>query len=224
MKLPIHLLSFYYLTSLCIGSSSQQKSIFFPKPVAQKLPQSSNSHGHLFLLRLQLVRRLFFFFLFPFFFFFLPLGFLHRLYPREPTPEWDPIAAYEALAPLHWDAEEFDFGVASEENKPTTEGEEDLQFLLQEELESSEDDAFSWEGADSSEEIGSSSSDDTAAGGNPHQFLKAPMKGSEEGSSSAGERSSSTGNDGSNSGDDDDGGDAPSRSPKRRRNSDTYDW
>ena len=124
----------------------------------------------------------------------------------EPTPEWDPTAAYEALAPLHWDAEEFDFGVASEEDEPMTEGEEDLQFLFQEELESSEDDAFSWEGADSSKEIGSSSSDDTAAGGNPHQFLKAPMEGSEEGSSS------STEDDGSSSGDDDDddGGDAPS--------------
>ena len=110
-----------------------------------------------------------------------------------------------------------------------------LQFLFQEELESSEDDAFSWVGADSSEEIGSSSSDDTAAGGNPLQFLKAPMEGSEEGSSSSGGRSnssteddgnSSTEDDGSSSGDndDDDGGDAPSRSPKRRRCSDTYDW
>ena len=49
---------------------------------------------------------------------------------REPTPEWDPIAAYEALAPLHWDAEEFDFGVVSEEDEPETEGEEDLQFLF----------------------------------------------------------------------------------------------
>src|SRR6185312_3457745 len=139
---------------------------------------------------------------------------------REPTPEWDPTAAYEALAPLHCDAEEFDFGVASEEDEPMTEGEEDLQFLFQEELESSEDDAFSWEGADSSEEIGSSSSDDTAVGENPHQFLKAPMEGSEEGSSS------STEDDNSSSGDDDDdgGGDAPSRSPKRRRCSDTYDW
>ena len=91
---------------------------------------------------------------------------------REPTPEWDPTEAYEALAPLHWDAGEFDFGVVSEEDEPKTKG-EDLQFLFQEELESSEDDAFSWEGTDSSEEIGSSSSDDTAAGGNPHQFLKA---------------------------------------------------
>ena len=104
---------------------------------------------------------------------------------REPTPEWDPTAAYEALAPLHWDAEEFDFGVVSEEDEPETEG-EDLQFLFQEELESSEDNGFSWEGADSSEEIDSSSSDDTAAGGNPHQFLKTPTEGSEEGISSGG--------------------------------------
>ena len=149
---------------------------------------------------------------------------------REPTPEWDPTAAYEALAPLHWDAEEFDFGVASEEDEPTIEGEEDLQFLLHEELESSEDDSFSWEGADSSEEIGSSTSDDTAAGGNPHQFLKAPSEGSEEGSSSSSGQSSSSANDSGNGSsdddddDDDDGGDAPLRSPKRRRHSDTYDW
>ena len=149
---------------------------------------------------------------------------------REPTPEWDPAAAYEALAPLHWDAEEFDFGIASEEDEPETEGEEDLQFLFQEELESSEDDAFSWDGADSSEEIDSSSSDDTAAGDNPHQFLKAPTEGSEEGSSSSGGRNSSSADDSGDGSsdddddDDDDGGDTPSRSPKRRRCSDTYDW
>ena len=147
---------------------------------------------------------------------------------REPIPEWDPTAAYEALAPLHWDAEEFDFGVVSEEDEPETEGEEDLQFLFQEELESSEDDVFSWEGADSSEEIDSSLSDDTAAGGNPHQFLKAPTEGSEEGSSGGGQSSSSDGSgNGSNDdddNDDDDGGDAPSRSPKCHRHSDTYDW
>jgi hypothetical protein len=28
---------------------------------------------------------------------------------QEMTPEFDPIAAYEACAPLHWDAEEWDF-------------------------------------------------------------------------------------------------------------------
>ena len=53
------------------------------------------------------------------------------------------MAAHEALAPLHWDAEEFDFGTVSEEDEPKTEGEEDLQFLFQEELESSKEDGFS---------------------------------------------------------------------------------
>ena len=43
---------------------------------------------------------------------------------REPTPEYDPAAAYEALAPLHWDAEEFDFGIVSEDDEPKTEGED----------------------------------------------------------------------------------------------------
>jgi hypothetical protein len=28
---------------------------------------------------------------------------------REMTPEFDPTATYEACAPLHWDAEEWDF-------------------------------------------------------------------------------------------------------------------
>ena len=75
-----------------------------------------------------------------------------------------------------------------------TEGEEDLQFLFQEELESSKDDAFSWEGADSSEEIGSSSSDDTAAGGNPHQFLKAPRREAKrEAAAAAGEAATAPG-------------------------------
>ena len=83
---------------------------------------------------------------------------------REPTPEWDPTATYEALAPLHWDAEEFDFGVVSEEDEPKTEG-EDLQLLFQEELESDEEDS-SLEGVDSSseEEINSSSGNDPIGG------------------------------------------------------------
>ena len=87
---------------------------------------------------------------------------------REPTPEYNPTAAYETLAPLHWDAEEFDFGIASEDDEPQTEG-EDLQLLFQEELESSSEKGFSWDGADSSseEEIGSSSSGVDPMGGNP---------------------------------------------------------
>ena len=68
---------------------------------------------------------------------------------REPTPEHNPVAAAEGLAPLHWDAEEFDFGIASEDDEPQTEG-EDLQLLFQEELESSSEEGSSWDGADSS--------------------------------------------------------------------------
>ena len=68
---------------------------------------------------------------------------------QEPTPEYNPTAAFEVLAPLHWDAEEFDFGTASEDDEPQTEG-EDLQLLFQEELESSSEEGFSWDGADSS--------------------------------------------------------------------------
>ena len=48
---------------------------------------------------------------------------------REPTPEYDPTAAHKALAPLHWDAEEFDFGVISKDDEPMTDG-EDLRLLF----------------------------------------------------------------------------------------------
>ena len=87
---------------------------------------------------------------------------------REPTPEYNPTAAHEVLAPLHWDAEEFDFGIVSEDDEPETEG-EDLRLQFQEEPESTSDDGFSWDGADSSseEEIGSSSSSDEPMGGKP---------------------------------------------------------
>ena len=68
---------------------------------------------------------------------------------REPTPEYNPVAVYEALAPLHWDAEEFDFGIVSEDDKPQTEG-EDLRLLFQDEPESSSEEGSSWDGADSS--------------------------------------------------------------------------
>ena len=77
---------------------------------------------------------------------------------RDTTPEYDPTAAHEALAPLHWDAEEFDFEVVSEDDEPKTD-DEDLQLLFQEEPEENIDDYFSWDRADSSseEEIDSSS-------------------------------------------------------------------
>ena len=63
---------------------------------------------------------------------------------RKPTPEYDPTAAYEALAPLHWDAEEFDFGIVSEDDEPKTDG-EDLRLLFQEEPESGSDEGFTWD-------------------------------------------------------------------------------
>ena len=104
---------------------------------------------------------------------------------REPTPEYDPAAAYEALAPLHWDAEEFDFGIASEDDEPQTEG-EDLQLLFQEELESSSKEDSSSDGADpsSEEEIGSSSSNDKPMGGKSFRFVGSSEEDSEEESSS----------------------------------------
>ena len=146
---------------------------------------------------------------------------------REPTPEYNPAAAYEALAPLHWDAEEFDFGIASEDDEPQTEG-EDLQLPFQEELESSSAEGFSCDGADSSseEEIGSSSGDDLM-GGNPFRFLGSSEEDSEEESSGGGGWSSDAETDSGSStfhgasddddDDDSDGGDAPARSPKHLR-------
>jgi hypothetical protein len=73
---------------------------------------------------------------------------------REPTLEYDPIAAYEALAPLHWDEADWDFAVGSEDDESLTAGEDNLQFLVNGELEEeSDDDAFSWgEGISSDEE------------------------------------------------------------------------
>src|SRR6185369_1336096 len=131
---PTPIFSLFNLTR--IGSFPQRNSFFLPKPVAQKNPNppapvmaiSSSSDSNSFgdsssssspssssSLSASSID---------------PIS-----ESREPTPEWDPTAAYEALAPLHMDAKEFDFEVASEEDEPTTEGEEDLQFLFQEELE-----------------------------------------------------------------------------------------
>ena len=144
---------------------------------------------------------------------------------REPTPEYNPTAAHEALAPLHWDAEEFDFGIVSEDDEPETEGEV-LQFLFQEELESSDKEDSSSDGADSSseEEIGSPSSGDDPSDGINFLFLGSSKEDSEEECSGGGGLSSDAETGGGSSADNDDddsddgdGGDAPARSPKRRR-------
>ena len=142
---------------------------------------------------------------------------------REPTPEYNSTAAHGAIAPLHWDAEEFNFGVVSEEDKSETEG-EDLRLLFQEESVSSNDNKFSWDGVNSSseKEIDSSSGDDEPMGGKPSQFLGSSKEDSEEGNSGGVDGWSHFGSESSSSDDDDDddsddGGDAPARSPKRRR-------
>jgi hypothetical protein len=84
---------------------------------------------------------------------------------REPTPEYDPIAAYEARAPLHWDEEEWDFRYQSEDDESLTDG-EDLALLLGAELEEDEDDASWGEDLSSSEERADSfsSEEDPMAG------------------------------------------------------------
>ena len=82
---------------------------------------------------------------------------------REPTPEYDPIAAYEALAPPHWDEADWDFSVGSEDDESLTDGEDNLQFLVDGELEEeSDDDAFSW-GADLSSNEEDEAEDDTSS-------------------------------------------------------------
>ena len=137
---------------------------------------------------------------------------------REPTPEYDPTTAHEALAPLHWDAEEFDFGIVSEDDEPKSDG-EDLRLLFQEKSESSSDEGFSWDGADSSseEEIGSSSCGDDPTDGINFLFLGSSEEDSEEERSGDGGLSSdaetgggsSAATDDDDDSDDGDGGDAP---------------
>jgi hypothetical protein len=56
---------------------------------------------------------------------------------REATPEYDPIATYEA-----YDAEEWDFQTWSEDDESLTDG-EDLQLLLGGELDEDDEDDMS---------------------------------------------------------------------------------
>jgi hypothetical protein len=124
---------------------------------------------------------------------------------REMTPEFDSKAAYEACAPLHWDAEEWDFWAWSEDDESLTDA-EDLQFLLDGELEDEDDnDDVSWEGHDSSleeEDDDESTEEDSTAG----SFLRA--RSSDEVNDRDDGRDSDDGDDGrdSNDGADDDNG------------------
>jgi hypothetical protein len=138
---------------------------------------------------------------------------------REATPESDPIAAYKACAPLHWDAEEWDFWALSEDDESLTDG-EDLQLLLGGELNEDDDDDTSWEGNFSSLEAGidgTLTEEDSAVGG----FLRGGSSGDDEETDDCiGYSNDSGGDDGS-----DDDSDASAVAPiKRRKVSRTYCW
>lgn len=60
---------------------------------------------------------------------------------REPTLGWNPVTAYEKEAPPHWDAEECNFAVESEDDASLTDG-EDLKLLLGKDWEESDENLF----------------------------------------------------------------------------------
>jgi hypothetical protein len=146
------------------------------------------------------------------------------------TPEFNFRAAHEACAPLHWDAEEWDFRAWSEDDESLTNG-EDLQFLLDGELEDEdEDDNESWDGYDSSseeEEDDELTEEDPTAG----SFLCARSFDEDDSGDSNDGADSDDGSSSDDSAEDDgsDGGsgdDDVSASPliKRRRFLGTYWW
>ena len=82
---------------------------------------------------------------------------------REPTPEFEVAAMYEAIAPLWWDEADWDFAAQSEDDEPKTDGEDNLQFLVDGELEGeSSDDLISW-GEDISSDEEEKPEDDTSS-------------------------------------------------------------
>src|SRR3954462_4018159 len=86
---------------------------------------------------------------------------------REPTPEHPPTAAYSTFAPRWWDERDWDFAVWSEDDASLTDGDESLQFLVDGELEAkSSDDAWSWDGVESSDEE-EESEEETSSGEYP---------------------------------------------------------
>jgi hypothetical protein len=122
---------------------------------------------------------------------------------REATPEFDPIALYEDLAPLHWDGEEWDYSTWSEDDEPLTD-DEGLQILLHGNLDeddnedSWDDDSLSFSEEDAKE---TSTDDDSVAGG----FLRGGLStsqdtgdASDDTSDDGGDGNSTGGNDGSN--------------------------
>jgi hypothetical protein len=85
---------------------------------------------------------------------------------REATPEFDLVASYEALTPLHWDAEEWDFSIWSEDDDSLTD-DEDLQILLHGDLDEGDDDSWDDDFFSSEEDTKDTSTDDDSAAGVP---------------------------------------------------------
>ena len=82
---------------------------------------------------------------------------------REPTPEFDVAAMHDVITPLWWDEADWDLDAQSEEDESQTDGEDNLQFLVDGELEEeSDDDLISW-GEDISSDEEEEPEDDTSS-------------------------------------------------------------
>jgi hypothetical protein len=145
---------------------------------------------------------------------------------REPTPEYNPIAAYEVRAPLHWDAEEWDFRYQSEDDEPLTDG-EDLALFLGAELEEDEDNASWGEDLSSLEERADSfsSEEDPMAGtflfGGSSDETSDGTEGAED---DDGFTSNGSGDDVDGSSDSSSSGTSIAPPSKRRKTSGVYWW
>ena len=135
---------------------------------------------------------------------------------REPTPEWDPIAAYEKQAPLHWDADGWDFAVASESDDDLTDG-DDLQFLVDGELDSDTSTEWSWAYDRESLDVESLDNDDDPMFG--HWMCMVSSDDEDDENDDDGNSDEDSGGSGDDDGDDDGGASQCDEMPpsKRRR-------
>jgi hypothetical protein len=143
----------------------------------------------------------------------------------EPTPEYDPIAAYEVRARPHWDVEEWDFHFQSEDDKSLTNG-EDLALLFGAELEEDEDDASWGEEFSSEEKVDSFSSDEDPMAGN-FLFGRSSYEASDDTEEAEDDDSftnTSSENDGSSDNSSDDSGASVAPPTKRRKTIGVYWW
>jgi hypothetical protein len=143
------------------------------------------------------------------------------------TPEFNFRAAHEACAPLHWDAEEWDFRAWPEGDESLIDG-EDLQFHLNGDLEDEDDDDESWDGYDSSseeEEDDESTEEDPTTRSFLHmRSFSEDDDGDDSGDSNDGADSDDGAGDDGSDGGSGDGDVGASPSIKRRRFLGTYWW